>query len=100
MAQEAVASFGVLEAAVSGGGGRGGGDGGAVASDTADATPPPPPPPHPLRRYSFPADVWSAGVVCFAMLSGEMPFDAAASFRSVSYAIQNLDFDFDSEVGG
>ena len=33
--------------------------------------------------YSFPVDVWSAGVVCFACLSGEMPFDSSASFRSI-----------------
>ena len=48
--------------------------------------------------YSFAVDVWSAGVVCFACLSGEMPFDATASFRSVSYAIQNQLYDFESDV--
>ena len=48
--------------------------------------------------YGFPVDIWSAGVVCFAILSGEMPFDSTASFKSISHSIQNLLYDFDSDV--
>jgi len=49
------------------------------------------------KGYSYPADIWSLGVICFNLLTGKLPFEAFSS-KEIYSKIQEGKYSFPANV--